>query len=109
MTKHEKDDEVSSSTVWIIAIAAVLILFNQIQLFQLSNMIGTPMLSLGGTFTSVKLFSSGDLKDVDINNLKSTAQSVAAVYNLEGKDAQGVIDTMIPKGQSEYGKELGIR
>jgi hypothetical protein len=108
MTKHEKDDEVSSSTIWIIAIAAVLILFNQIQLFQLSSMIGAPMLSLGGTFTSVKLLSSGDLKDVDINNLKSTAQSVAAVYDLEGKDAQGVIDTMIPKGQPAYGKDLGI-
>ncbi len=108
MTKHEKDDEVSSSTVWIIAIAAVLILFNQIQLFQLNSMLGTPLISFGSTFTSVKTLSSGDLKDVDINNIKSTAQSVAAVYDLDGKDAQGVIDTMIPKGQPEYGKEIGI-
>ena len=107
MTKHE-NDEVSSSTVWIIAIAAVLILFNQIQLFQLSTMLGTPVLSFGNTFTTAKTFSSGDLKDVDVSTLKSTAQSVAAVYDLEGKDAQAVIDTMIPKGQPEYAKELGI-
>lgn len=105
MTKHE-NEEVSSPTIWLIAIAAVLILFNQIMLFQLGGMIGTPVFSFG-TSGTVKL-SNGDLNDVDVSTIKSTAQSVAAVYSLEGKDAQGVIDTMIPRGQPEYGKELGI-
>ncbi len=108
MAHEKKEDEVSSSTIWIIAIAAVLILFNQIQLFQLGNMLGTPILSFGGTSTSVKSLSSGDLKDVDVTSIKSTAQAVAATFSLEGKDAQGVIDTLIPKGTPEYGKELGI-
>ena len=108
MTKENKNDEVSSSTIWIIAIAAVLILFNQIQLFQLNTMMGTPSVfsSFGGAFTST---SKGDLKNVDVSNIKSTAQSIAATINLEGaKDAQTVIDRMIPKGQPAYGKEIGI-
>jgi hypothetical protein len=107
MTEHHKEEQVSSSTVWLIAIAAVLILFNQIQLFQLGGMIGSPIMSFGG-FSSSTSLSSGDLKNVDINSIKSSAQAVAAVYKLDGKDAQGVIDTMIPKGQPDYGEELGI-
>jgi hypothetical protein len=104
---HQKEEEVSSTTIWLIAIAAVLILFNQIQLFQLGNMIGSPILSFGGTSGSVKL-SSGDLKDVDMKSITSTAQAVAATFSLEGKDAQGVIDEMIPRGTPEYGAALGI-
>ncbi|MEM3154572.1 MAG: hypothetical protein QW165_03355 [Candidatus Woesearchaeota archaeon] len=103
---HKKEEEVSSTTIWLIAIAAVLILFNQIQLFQLGNIMGTPV--FGTLSTSVKTFSRGDLGDVDINSITSTAQAIAATFELEGKDAQGVIDTMIPKGTPPYGAELGI-
>ncbi len=105
---NKKEDGVSSSTIWIIAIAAVLILFNQIQLFQLNSMTGGS-LSLGGSFTSMKTLSGGDLSDVDVNSLQSTAQTVAAVYDFSSvSDAQGVIDLMIPKGTPSYGEEIGI-
>ncbi len=107
MNKEQKETEVNSTTVWIIAIAAVLILFNQIQLFQLSNMLGTPI--FGSAFTSVKTFSGGDLKDIDINGITSTAQAIAATIDLDsGSDAQTVINKMIPKGTPSYGTELGI-
>jgi hypothetical protein len=69
-------------------------------------MLGT---STFGTSGTVKLFSKGDLKDVNIDEIKSTAQAVAATIDLSGAtDAQTVIDKMIPKGTPEYGKELGI-
>jgi hypothetical protein len=104
--QHHKEEEVSSTTIWLIAIAAVLILFNQIQLFQLGDMIGTPILSFGAS-TGTKL-SSGDLKNVQLSSITSTAQAVGATFSLEGKDAQGVINEMIPKGTPPYGKDLGI-
>jgi len=107
MTK--KKDEVSSTVIWIIAIAAVLILFNQVQLFQLNSMVGGGGLSFGSAFTSVSTLSGGDLDSVDINEIKSTAQAVAAVYDFSGaSDAQGVMDVMIPQGTPPYGEELGI-
>ncbi|MBI4146223.1 hypothetical protein HY489_02700 [Candidatus Woesearchaeota archaeon] len=106
MTKN--DDIFSGPLVWVIAIAAVLILFNQIQLYQLSTMLGTPVLP-GSTSTIVRTFSGGDLKEVDVNNIKSTPQAVAAVVDLSGaKDAQSVINAMIPQGTPDYGKDLGI-
>ena len=104
----EKNDEVfSNNLVWVIGIAAVLVLFNQVMLFQISSALGAP--ALGSTSTSIKTFSNGDLESVDVTQLKSTAQTVAAVIDLsDAKDAQGVINAMIPQGQPEYYKELGI-
>jgi len=106
----KKKDDVNSSTVWIIAIAAVLILFNQIQLFQLNSMLGGSSFSLGETFTSVNTLSGGgDLDEVDVNSLQSTAQTVAAVFDFSGaSDAQGVMDVMIPQGSAPYLDELGL-
>lgn len=104
----QKKEEYNSTTIWIIAIAAVLILFNQIQLFQLSNMLGTPALSFGTKTGTVKMLSGGDLDSVDVESLQSTAQTLAATFDLSGKDAQGVIDTIIPTGTPEYGAEMGI-
>ncbi len=104
----KQEDQISSSTIWIIAIAAVLILFNQVQLYQLNSMMGGTM-SMGHKSSSVKLFSGGDLKDVDVNSIQSTAQAVAAVYDFSGvSDAQGVMDTMIPQGTAPYLEELGL-
>ncbi len=108
IAKESNDDIFGGSTTWIIALAALLILFNQIQLFQLSSMLGAPV-SLGGTSTNVVLLSNPDLDGVDVSTIKSSAQGVAAVIDLsEAKDAQGVIDAMVPRGTPEYGKELGI-
>lgn len=106
--QNQNDDTFSGPMVWVIAIAAVLILFNQIQLFQLSSSLGAPT-TLGGTTSRVAVLSNPDLSSVDINSIKSSAQSVAAVIDLsEAKDAQGVIDAMIPQGTPDYGKDLGI-
>lgn len=114
-TKHKQDQDegiFSGPLVWVVAIAAVLILFNQIQLFQLNSALGQPALpalSSGGSSTNVALYTGGDLGDVDVNNIQSTAQAVAATFDFsEVSDAQGVIDIMIPTGVPTYGEELGI-
>ena len=104
--KKSDDDFLAGKTVWVIVLAAVLILFNQVQLFQLNSMFGASK----STFSSsVTLLSNADLRGVDVSQIKSTPQAVAATIDLsDAKDAQGVIDAMIPKGTPEYGKDLGI-
>jgi len=117
--KHKKtDDDVPSSLVWIIAVAAVLILFNQIQLYhqiqlyQLNTMIGQPALpglSFGTSAGTTSTLGGKDLKNVDVSTLKSTAQAVGATMDLaDVKDAQSVINKMIPSGIPTYAKDLGI-
>jgi hypothetical protein len=104
----KKKEEISNSTIWIIAIAAVLILFNQIQLFQLNSMLGTGM-QFGSGSSNIMLLSNGDLDSVNVEEIQSTAQAVAAVYDFSGvSDAQGVMDVMIPQGSAPYLDELGI-
>lgn len=105
--KSEKsEDLLAGKTVWVIVLAAVLILFNQVQLFQLNSMMGTSQSISSG---SVTLLSNSDLSEVDVSGIKSTPQAVAATIDLsDAKDAQGVIDAMIPKGTPEYGKEMGV-
>jgi len=68
-----KEEEFSTTTILLIAIAAVFILFNQIQLFQLSSTFGTPILpSFKGTSARLSL---GDLKNVDLDKITSTPQA----------------------------------
>ena len=107
MKETKNEDIFSGNLVWVIAIAAVLILFNQIQLFQLSSQLGGT--TLGSASTSIKLLSNKDLSQVNVEDIKSTPQAIAAVIDLsEAKDAQGVINAIIPTGTPDYGKELGI-
>ncbi len=102
----KSNDVLSGKMIWVVVLAAVLILFNQFQLFQLNNALAP---SRGVSLSNVVPLASADLSSVDVNSIKSTAQSVAATIDLsEAKDAQGVIDAMIPKGTPEYGVKLGI-
>lgn len=102
----KSDDLLSGKTVWVFVVAAVLILFNQFQLFQINSILNPSTGTISRDFVTL---ANADLSSVDINNIKSTAQSVAATIDLsEAKDAQGVINAMIPKGTPEYGAKLGI-
>ncbi|MDA1197079.1 MAG: hypothetical protein O2779_03895 [Nanoarchaeota archaeon] len=57
----------------------------------------------------VNLFAGGDgLKDVDVDSLQSTAQTIAAVFDLEGKSGDEVMAEMFPTGTPEYGEQLGV-
>ena len=74
--KNEEKTLFSKPIVTLIVLAAVLILFNQ---YQINEIIG---LSLGGGYKS---FSGGfaDLSGIDINSLKSTGHTLAAVFPVE--------------------------
>ena len=118
----KEKDEVSSSTIWLIAIAAVLILFNQIQLFQLGNMMGTPGLPFSG---GGKLsFSGGEGKTFAPVLLAGGESPVLSGYGTKVKElptiskspakketgdvAQDALNFLVPTGVPEYGQEAGV-
>ena len=125
MTKENKNDEVSSSTIWIIAIAAVLILFNQIQLFQLNSMIGGGgggllksltggSLSLSGgegiTYAPV-LLASGESPVLSgygtkVKQLPTISKSPQKPKT--GDAAQDALNMLVPTGTPDYGQAAGV-
>lgn len=93
MVKKEKELFNLYVTV-MIAIVAILLIFNQWQIFSISNML-----------------SSG-IKKVDVSeiyNIKSTAQSVASLFPVEDiQTADDAVAMMISQGTPEYGEAMGI-
>ena len=92
--------------VWIIGFAAILILFNQFQIFGLTSALSGGQPSFLGS-----LGSSGvtNLADVDVTKLQNTAQSVKALFPLSTiKTADDAIKIMISSGTPDYGAQLGI-
>ncbi len=117
-------DEVSSSTIWVIAIAAVLILFNQIQLFQLNSMLGIPTVGgfkIGGgsltleggegvTYAPVLL--AGGESPV-ISGYRTKIKQLPTISPTPEKEKTGdavqdALNMIVPTGTPEYGQEAGV-
>lgn len=108
MKKHKASTKKNNGTMLyaVLTVAALLLLFNQWQLTQLAQY--TPHTLKTSSSARISL-SGGDLDNVNVENLKSTAQTIAAVFPLNKiKTAQDAIDIMISQGTPEYGQELGI-
>jgi hypothetical protein len=122
--QHNKEDEVSSTTIWLIAIAAVLILFNQIQLFQLGGMIG----GQGGALNLFKSGGSLSLKGEGVTYapvlLAAGESPVMSGYGTKvkqlptissspkkketGDAAQDALNFLVPTGTPNYGQQAGV-
>ncbi|MBI2548219.1 hypothetical protein HYW21_02615 [Candidatus Woesearchaeota archaeon] len=102
--KPSKDNLLSKPILGLMVLAVVLLLVNQIQVSALSGMIS-------GTSSHKRSGSSGssDLATIDVNELKSTAHTVAAVFPVqEFASADDAMAAMFPTGTPEYGAELGV-
>ena len=94
-----------------IALTAILIIFNQIQVSALSSSLD----SLTGAATKGSFLSflgkgkSADLSNVDVYSISSTAMAVASLFPelKDMKNEQDAITIMIPTGTPEYSKDLG--
>jgi len=109
-----KEQKTNNMLIAAIAIITILVLFNQWQISQVSLMMqGGGGHQSSGVFSAVSTksisLSTGDLEDVDIDSIQSTAQAVAAVMSLDAiTDAQSAINIMIPTGTPEYGEAMGV-
>lgn len=105
-TKAKKKEEIPSTILWGVGLLAILLIFNQYQIFQLSGMTFPASKSSSARIT---IAGKADLSAVDLNSIQSTAQAVAAVFPLENvKDVDTAMKVMIPQGTPSYGEKLGI-
>jgi len=93
----------------LVAVAAVLLVFNQVQISALSGVM------YGSTSTTNAVLSAGssgnaaaDLSAVKLEP-KSTAHTIAAVFPVEQMtSADKAMQVMFPTGTPEYGQDLGV-
>lgn len=96
--------------ILLIAIAALL-LFNQYQIGTVTAMLGVSVPLNIGSSSSTFYLSSGDvdLSSVDVTQIESTAQGIAALFPMgDIKTTDDAIAVMIPSGTPEYGEAMGI-
>jgi hypothetical protein len=122
MTEHEKEsherhgDErksnaitftVKKSTLTYVLLFLIIgvMAFNQLMIFSLDS-------ALTGKTTSRSVSSfagGGDLSQVNVEEIQSTAQGIAALFPVdEMKTTDDVIAMMVPTGTPEYGEAMGV-
>lgn len=100
----------------LIVFIVFLILFNQVHILHAANMLGqnnavaTAMGKvMGWSGSDQKISGNTSLKDVDLSQVKSTAQGVAAIFPIKnGMSSSDVVAMMMPKGMPEYGTAMGV-
>ena len=104
---HKRVSIITKPIIILIILVAVIILFNQFQIYRISGMATSSLQNSGSGAVSL---SSGnkDLADIDLAGLKSTGHTIQAVFSLGGLDGGGVMGVMFPTGTPDYGKELGV-
>jgi hypothetical protein len=119
--EHAQHAERSPSNVVLLAIAfaAVLILFNQWQIFSMSSLLQNPA-TFGRLASPLPTAQAGvvagaadlSLEATDLSGITSTAQSLARVFPelTDGTvtDVNGAVKVLIPTGMPVYGQALGI-
>lgn len=105
----------------LIIIIALIIIFNQVQLTLAATMLGEKNV-FSSLYTNIvkyvknsgsigKLSGTGnnDLKDVDLSQIKSTAQGLAAIFPLDQiKTQEDATAMLMPHGMPDYGQTLGV-
>ncbi len=102
---HHKEEKIFTVPVMaLLGAAVILMLFNQYQLMGVSAMVDG--FSSGSSAT---ILGGKDLSKLDVNSLKSTAHTIAAVFPVEDfKSSEDAMAAMFPTGTSEYAEELGV-
>ncbi len=92
----------------LLGIVVIIMIFNQVLLTNVSGHL-TGNSVLGGVFSSGSSGGVKDLSTVDIDSLKSTGHTVAAVFPVESfKSADDAMAAMFPTGTPDYGQALGV-
>lgn len=101
-SKKESENMLSRQILGLIIVATVIMLFNQIQVNGISDMLSQPS-------GIVRSSGSVDLASLDVTTLTSTAHTIAAVFPVDQistmEDAMAI---MFPTGIPEYGEALGV-
>ena len=97
----EKKNGVTNANWALLALFTLLILFNQWQVLGLNDMTGNSISKFS--------FENGDLSDVDLTEIQSTAQGIALLFPIDQMETtEDAIAIMIPTGTPDYGAAMGI-
>ena len=101
-TKTKTKQLLTTSGIVMIALLVVVIIFNQFQISKISGMMTTSSQNSPG-------FDGATLRSIDLSAIRSTGQTVAAVFPVENivtpDDAMAM---MFPTGTPDYGADLGV-
>jgi len=105
--KHHDTNTFSKPLLALVVIAALFVVFNQVQINSVSNILNNG-LDVKHKTGKTSLFG-GSLSDVNVDELQSTAQTLAAVFpELEGASGEEVMGILFPTGTPEYGADLEV-
>lgn len=94
-----------------ICVAAILIVFNQMQISSISSSlnIGTGSASKNPFISLFSKSGNSDLSDIDVGSISSTPMAIASLFpELKSiKNEEDAISMMIPTGMPEYSSALG--
>jgi len=114
LEKHlprKQEKIITKPLLGLMVIGVLIILFNQFQINSLTGMVSGTGTGFG-SFSSVKsLFSGGDedLKNLNVDELKSTGHTLAAVFPVKNiKTSDDAMKMLLPTGTPAYGKDLGV-
>ena len=102
--RHASHEEkaVTKPIIALLVISTLVILFNQYQINAISGMVATTTTHYGSS-------EHKDLANINIDELKSTGHTVAAVFPVEDiHTADDAMAIMFPTGTPDYGPELGV-
>jgi len=101
--KEHKGNILSKPILVLMAVAVLLILFNQIQVATVSAMIDL------GPVSRTASAGTKELGSLNLAELKSTGHTMAAVFPVEDiQTSDDAIAVLFPTGTPDYGSELGV-
>lgn len=102
----------------LLAAFVVVLVLNQISVTQIAKALGqddffstivAKVSSQSDTTEGLSFSGGGDLSNVDIDEIQSTAQGIAAIMPISGiKTAEDAVAVMVPTGTPEYGQAMGV-
>ena len=106
---HRQEKIITKPIIILVAIATLVILFNQYQINSISGMLKFDSILEPTSLRAVSISGNKDIADINVDDLKSTGHSIAALFSVEDvKTQEDAINVIIPTGIPDYGEELGI-
>ncbi|MFQ6010487.1 MAG: hypothetical protein ACE5J7_05225 [Candidatus Aenigmatarchaeota archaeon] len=91
----------------LLAVLIGLMIFNQITLLNINSAMTTT--SVTGASAVTASADSKDISSVNLGQIKSTAQSIAYLFDVSNvKTEQDAMNVIIPQGTPDYGAQLGV-
>jgi len=107
--KHKREETISKPIIALVMIAALVIVVNQFQISSVSAILADSY-SVKTSSSGISLLAGNNgVPDINIDELKSTGHTIAAVFPIEDiQTADDAMAMLFPTGTPDYGDDLGV-